>query len=327
MIAEYPTPPAARSCYGRSMIRTVVSLLVLLGAADAAAKDLQSALEHIGGLVETHRYQEIVDLLTQFTDLEDPESRYAVSAELGRAYFHLGDYAAADQRLREAVSLRPQRVETALYLEATSYLLGNRGQAYAIFREIIASGATDLYLAVTLPGERRFLADPQVRSILDELSRRLAVDVDRGSVLEVELGLPQSEVERLLKAPAGGGEEALTARAGPFLTWAFAFDETSALTRIMLHNENLYRYTPYRIQLMGDVDWRASPAIATGTLGAPESTTSTEDGLVMMSWLREHVRLTMEFSPPRSPVPFGFQPDEPVLRVVRLEALQPQPAP
>jgi tetratricopeptide (TPR) repeat protein len=303
----------------------LITVILMTMSSPVWAQDFQAALDHARQLAEEHRYQDVIDVLGAFDDLEDPEARYVVAAELGRAHFHLGDYEAADAAFREAVVLRPQRAETALYLQATSYLTGNRAQAYAIFREIIASGATDLYLAVNLPGERLFLADPEVWSILNELARTVNVDVDRGALLEVEMGMPRTEVLRRLGAPPGPVGEALTARAGPYLSWVFAFDEADALTQIMLHNEHLYRYTPYRLQFSDQLDWQATPAAATRTFGAPVSTSRSDDEIVIMVWERDRVRLTFEFAQPRSPTPPGLAVDEPVLRVVRMEAIVEDP--
>ncbi|MEE4273583.1 MAG: tetratricopeptide repeat protein [Thermoanaerobaculales bacterium] len=306
------------------MFRSLLAAALCTLPTGALAQDLEGALDRARTLVEAHRYQEVIDLLTPFDDLTEAEARYAVTAEIGRAHFHLGDYAAADAAFRSAVLLRPQRVETALYLQATSYLLGNREQAYAIFREVIASGATDLHLAVSLPGERLFLSDREVWKILDELSRPLEVDPDRGSVLGVELGQSRREVETSLGVDSGGEEDsALSASAGPYLTWVFVFDADDRLGQITLYNEHLYRYTPFRLELAPGLDWQAGPAEATSTLGAPASTATVEDGLVVMSWIRGHVRLGLEFAPPRTPVPPGMDAEKPALRVVRISAQRP----
>ncbi len=171
------------------MIRTLTILLACLaGFGTAAAQDLDAALEQVRQLGKEHRYRDVIEILAHFEDLQDPEAQYVVAAEIGRAYFHLGDYETANGFFRQAVVLRPQRAETALYLQATSYLTGDREQAYAIFREIVSSGATDLYLAVTLPGERAFLGDPEVWEILDELGTEVEIDVDQGSVFDLQLG-------------------------------------------------------------------------------------------------------------------------------------------
>jgi tetratricopeptide (TPR) repeat protein len=307
------------------VIRTtavIVACLTSIGA--VMAQDLEPALDRARQLGQEHRYQEVIELLAHFEDLEDSEAQYVVAAEIGRAHFHLGDYQAADTAFRRAVGLRPQRVETALYFQATSYLTGNRDQAYAIFREIVASGATDLYLAVTLPGERAFLADPAVWKILDELAKSISVDLERGSVLGVELGQSRAEVEERLGADPASTGDTLTARAGPYLTWAFGFGDSESLTQVMLHNEHLLRYTPYRLDLGSAIDSRSTPEVATAALGAPESTSTSGDDQVVMVWLRDRLRLTLEFAPPRFPTPPGVPSDRPMLRVVRMEMIEPR---
>jgi len=306
------------------MIRTTAFTLVLLaGSCAAVAQDLEPALERARELGSEHRYGEVIELLAHFEGMEDPEAQYVVAAEIGRAHFHLGDYGAANTAFRKAVALRPQRAETALYLQATSYLIGDRDQAYAIFREIVASGATDLYLAVTLPGERAFLSDPNVWSILDELATPVVVDLDRGSVLGVGLGQSQASVETRFGAEPATTGDTLTARAGPYLTWAFGFDEEGKLNQVMMHNEHLLRYTPYRVQLGSAIYARSTPEAATAALGAPVSTSTSGDDLVVMVWLREALRLTLEFAPPRNPAPPGTPADRPILRAVRMEAIEP----
>lgn len=297
-------------------------LACLIGACAVAAQDLESALDQARQLGQQHRYRDVIELLSHFEDHEDSEAQYVLAAEIGRAHFHLGDYKAANGCFRRAVVLRPQRAETALYLEATSYLTGDREQAYAIFREIVASGATDLYLAVTLPGERSFLGDPVVWQILEELGTLVEVDVDRGSVFDIELGQTRADVERRLGAELASTGDALTARAGPNLTWAYGFDDAGALSQIMLHNQHLLRYTPYRLQLGPKLGSLSGPAIATTTLGAPISTSTSGEEIVVMVWHRERVRLTLEFAPPLIPAPPGVATDKPVLRVVRMEAIE-----
>ena len=314
-------------CYRRGIMKiTAVILACLTSFGVISAQDLEPALDRARELAQKHRYDEVIELLTNFEDLDDPEARYIVAAEIGRAHYHLGNYNAANRSFRKAVGLRPQRVETALYLQATSYLIGDRDQAYAIFREVLASGATDLYLAVTLPGERAFLADPKVWKILNELATPVDIDIDRGAVLGVELGQSRIEVESHLNANSSSTGNTLTARAGPYLTWAFGFDDAGTLTQIMLHNQHLLRYTPYRLHVGSFLDSGATPEIATANLGAPESTSTDGDKLVVMAWLRGNVRLTLEFAPPRPPTPLGIPGDQPVLRVVRMETVSPTPA-
>ncbi len=168
--------------YG-SVVKILASILTLLLATlpggRLTANDFEAALERAREAGRQHRYDEVIELLTPFNADGDSEIRYITAAEIGRAYFHLGRYGEAHRAFREAVRLHPERAESAIYLEATSYLMGDSEQAYAILREILKSGADDLYLAVTLPGERRFLADPEVHQIIEEFSVDLTIDVEQ----------------------------------------------------------------------------------------------------------------------------------------------------
>ncbi len=154
------------------LIGILTLLLATLPSGGSTADDFEAVLERAREAALQHRYNEVIELLTPFNANDEPEIRYITAAEIGRAYFHLGRYREAHRAFREAVRLHPERAETAMYLEATAYLVGEPEQAYAILSEILKSGARDLYLAVTLPGERRFLADPRVHEIIEEFFRR-----------------------------------------------------------------------------------------------------------------------------------------------------------
>ena len=274
--------------------------LLCLAAPAAGAEDRESALQRAREAASTQRYGEVIEILTPFNSIEDPEWRYISAAELGRAYFHLGRYLEAHRAFREAVSLHPERVESAIYLQATSYLVGDREQALMIFEEILKSGARDLYLAVTLPGEQRFLADPEVRAILAEHAVVLEVDIEDASVLQVALGDSRDRVEKALGAGSSDGSAAtLTASAGPAVIWAFVFDTDLRLVEIVLQAENLSRYTPYRLHLDDAVDWRATPAAAMAAWGPPTTTTATADRGLTMTWDMPNHRLALGFASPR----------------------------
>ena len=153
------------------------ALLLLMGVGSVAAATIDQTIRTAQELAGRHRYAEVIELLTEVEGSSKiPEIRYIVAAELGRAYFHLGRYSEAHQRFRQAVTIHPDRAETALYLEASAYLMGDLDQALLILREILRSDARDLYLAVTLPGERRFLAEPEVWAVLD--AHRISMEID-----------------------------------------------------------------------------------------------------------------------------------------------------
>ena len=302
-------------------------LLATLSSGGSTANDFETTLERAREAGLSHRYNEVIELLTPFNADVNPETRYITAAEIGRAYFHLGRYGEAHRAFREAVRLHPERVETAIYLEATSYLMGNSEQAYTILREILKSGAFDLYLAVTLPGERRFLADPEVHQIIEEFSVDLAIEVERARILGVSLGDSRGDaVNRLAAQSSDTDAPALTASAGPALIWAFVFDGDQQLEEILLQAENLYRYTPYRLRFDDKNDWSLTPAAAIASWGPPSQTVASQEDGIAISWDYPDHRLTLDFGRPRPPRPLGLPEGAAMLRTVQLTKHTTDPA-
>lgn len=299
-------------------------LLVTLAGGPAAAEDFEDALAAAREAALNHRYNQVIDILTPFNSVDDPEKRYITAAEIGRAYFHLGRYSEAHRAFREAVTLHPERAESAIYLEATSYLVGDRNQAYTIFRELLKSGARDLYLAVTLPGERTFAGDPQVQAILDEYLQPLEVDLERAEILGLRLGEDRDKAVRVLDARSSNPTAAaLTASAGPALIWAFVFDDGRRLDEVVLQAENLLRYTPYRLDFGNQIDWRVTPASAIAIWGPPNRTEESVDGGIAVGWSRPTFDMTLEFGRPRAPQPQGITEGTAMLRSVQLKRRHP----
>lgn len=271
--------------------------LIALGIAFAAeTSDITAALERARRAADEHRYQEVIDVLTPFNSVDDPEIRYITAAEIGRAYFHLGQYRRAHRAFRQAVALRPQRAESAVYLQATSFLLGDRVQALTIFEELLKSGARDLYLAVTLSGERRFLGDPGVQKLLERHAIELRVDPAGGTVNGVTIGTPRDQVAEAFGIPPSRRQtEALSAAAGPAVIWAFTFDATGRVQEMAIQTDHLVRYTPYRLEMVGHPGWTPTPAATLAVLGPPMRSQS-DDAALTWSWsFGEHV-VTMEFA-------------------------------
>jgi tetratricopeptide (TPR) repeat protein len=287
----------------------------------AQLEDLETTLEEVDELARSHRYEEVIDRLAPIEGLsERPEVRYMVAAELGRAMFHLGRYPEAHQRFRQAVLIHPERIETALYLQATAYLLGERDQAFAILRELLRGGARDLYLAVTLPGERLFLADPEVWAAIDEFAVPVAVDLELGGLLGVTLGDDRGQVESALGAGgAGNTGKVLTAQAGPHLIWAFSFSDADRLTEATLYTENLVKYTPYRPRF-GEVDWQSPPSAVIAALGPPDDTSTDDARNLVMIWHMQSLELTMIFGHARPPAPPVLPEGAAMLRMMRVSA-------
>ena len=300
-------------------IRIITLLLATLPGGLVTANEFEAALERAREAGQQHHYNEVIELLTPFNADGNSEIRYITAAEIGRAFFHLGRYGEAHSAFREAVRLHPERAETAIYLQATSYLMGDSVQAYAILREILKSGAHDLYLAVTLPGERRFLTDPEVHQIIEEFSIDLAIDVERAQILGVGLGDSRSDaIDRLSARSSDPQAPALTASAGPALIWAFVFDTDQKLEEILLQAENLYRYTPYRLRFDDTVDWSLTPAAAIASWGPPSSTAGSQEDGIAISWDYPGHRLTLDFGRPRPPRPLGLPEGSAMLRTVQL---------
>ncbi len=274
----------------------VVAAGVVATVGATPGEDFSTALERAREAAAAHRYQQVIDLLEPFNNVDDPEVRYITAAEIGRAHFHLGQYRPAHSAFRQAVALRPQLVEAAVYLQATSFLLGDRVQALTVFESLLQSGARDLYLAVTLAGERRFLADPGVRTLLERHTIELDLDVARGAMRGVAIGAPRDEVIAAFEVPpTRGGTSALSAAAGPAVIWAFAFDCEDRLREMAFEVDHMMRYTPYRIRLAGHPGWQPTPASTLAALGPPDQRRTSQDGLSWGWRFEDHV-VTMEFS-------------------------------
>jgi tetratricopeptide (TPR) repeat protein len=294
---------------------------LLLLSTPAAGDDFESALESAREAARTHRYSDVIELLTPFNAASDPEIQYITAAEIGRAYFHLGEYQLAHRAFRQAVRLHPELVETAVYLEATSYLTGDTEQSFAILNELLQGGARDLYLAMTLPGERRFPGEPEVQSILDRNAVQLELELERGALLGVALGDNRvTTVDTLAAGSADPNAPVLTASAGPAMIWAFVFDTDRRLVEIIVQAENLVRYTPYRLQLGPGIDWRSTPASVIATWGQPTRTSVGDDGGIMMTWDQRDYDLSLDFAKPREPRPPGISEGAAMLRSVHLES-------
>ncbi len=278
-------------------------LLVILSALPLSATDIDDALAAANDLIAERRFGDVIELLKQFESLEnDEETTYILNAEIGRCHFHLGEYKTADKHFRIAVRLHPERIESALYLEATSFLLGDHAQAMKIFSEIVKSGAADLYIAVTLPGERQFLANADAWKIMEAHTLPVDIDLSSASVLGVSLGEERPAVILGLGAGSVNNEaKVLTAQAGPRTIWAFSFDEHDQLSDILLHSENLVRYTPYRLKFANGLDWRLTPSSAINMMGIPNESSRISKDELQMRWEFETFHLTLSFGPAKKP--------------------------
>jgi tetratricopeptide (TPR) repeat protein len=228
------------------------------------------------------------------------------AAEIGRAHFHLGQYRQAHSAFRQAVVLRPQRVESAIYLLATSFLIGDRVQALTILEALLQGGAKDLYLAVSLSGEQRFLADPGVRTLLERHAIELAIDPGLGTVNGVTIGSPRNAVVEAFDVPESQRQaDNFSAAAGPGVIWAFTFDDQHRLREMAIDVDRLMRYTPYRLRLVSHPDWIPTPASTLAALGPPLESRANGTQL-SSSWAFGHHVVTMEFSSLARSTHFGL---------------------
>jgi tetratricopeptide (TPR) repeat protein len=288
-------------------MQALVQIVLLVGAV-GRCEDFDAALVHAREAAQRHRYAETIEILQPYASSDDSEIMYITAAEIGRAYFHLGRYQAANRAFRQAVTIHPEIPETAIYLEASSYLTGDTHQAYLIFEELLRSGARDLYLAVTLPGNRRFLAEPEVQALLAKYAVPLEVDVRQATIMGVSLGDSHEDVIATSGATAADSTaRTLTAEAGPAVLWVFAFDSEQRLEETVLNAANLVDYTPYRMQFAAGIDWTATPAAAIAAWGLPTSTSTDSETGLSATWDFGDHYLTVTFGtagalrPPEAP--------------------------
>lgn len=274
-------------------------LVLTAWAEDRPAITPPEALDQARSLAAANRYPEALAMLEPLLgeDLSDPTS-WEIAAEAGRAAFHLGQYRKAHGLFQRVVQARPVVVEPALYLEATSYVLGDHRQAFAIFEAVLESRAQDLYQAVTLPGERRFLDESRVQELLKRHAQPLAVRPESATVQGVSLGQGRLVISEILGIDAAGGGSTLTARAGPFLTWVFSFDDDDLLDEVVLNAGHLRRYTPFSLDLSEGISWISTPIACIESLGGPQRTSATTDGALVMTWDFSEASLDLLFSRP-----------------------------
>lgn len=295
---------------------TMGALMVAGVCVGQAAPDLARSRE----AAAAHRYQEVLDILEPAAEDQglDPETRFEVLAEVGRARFHLGRYERAYSAFAAAMELQPGSVEAALYFEASAWLTGRHREALGVLEALLSSGARDLYLAVTLPGEKQFLSDPEVWEVLQRHERPLAVDLKAGVVLGAKLGLNKDTVLAVLPgSPPDSGKE-LAVRVGPHVLWALRFGSDDRLEEVLVDAENLLRYTPYRLHFASGLDWRMTPDAARGILGTPVRESTSEDGSRVLTWRHEGVQSSLEFGPPRDPRPAVMPEGTKMLRFFRV---------
>ena len=158
-----------------------------------------------------------------------------------------------------------------------------------------------------------------MRSLLEDYAIPLTVDARTASALGVGLGMERRVVVGRLGASLEDAEtKTLTAAAGPAVIWAFAFDDDDRLAEIVLHAGHLLDFTPYRLRFAADVDWSATPAAAIAAWGPPNTSGSTPDNRLTMSWTFDAHDLIVEFGPPEAFLPPNLPAGSAMIRLVSL---------
>lgn len=287
------------------MIRLSILAVFLCGLIPAAsAPDHNTAtpsesLEQARTLIQANRYTEALALLEPLvSDDLTTRTSWEIAGEAGRAAFHLGHYRKAHDIFRKVVQARPIVLEPAIYLQSTSYLMGDHRQAFTIFDAILKGGAQDLYLAVTLPGEQRFLNEPEVQAILTKYAQPLVVRPASATIQGVRLGQNRREIADGLGIENVGKKSTLVARAGPFPTWVFSFDENDLLREVVLNSKILDHYTPFTLELADGISWTSTPIACIGGLGSAHESSTTNDGALILTWNYPETSLDLVFSRP-----------------------------
>ncbi len=276
---------------------------VVTWAEEAPVATPEETLERARSLAATNRFSEALATLEPLIhdDLSN-ETSWEIAAEAGRAAFHLGRYQQANELLRRVVQARPVVVEPVLYLEATSYVLGDHRQAFSIFEAVLQSQAQDLYLAVTLPGEKRFLAEPEVQRLLQRHAQPLVIRPESATAQGIRLGQGRAQIAQRQGIESSGGESSLIARAGPLMTWILSFDIQDQLVEAVFDTDHLHRYTPFILDLSEGISWTSTPIVCIGSLGPPQRTSATDDGALILTWDYPEASLDLVFNRPDADV-------------------------
>ncbi len=305
--------------------RQVVPLaaVVLAGALQPAFSGQPNPvpLDQAARLLEHHRYQRVITMLEPYAGRQDLDAsaRYWVAADLGVSCFHLARYEQAYDFIRRAAGLKPRNAQMALYREAAAWVTGRRDEALKIFEEILESGARNLFPAITLPGERQFLADPRTWSILLRHAIPLEANIKAGTFAGIGLGSSRKDVATIFHLGRVGGTRAvLQARAGPRVLWAFSFDAAGRVDQILIDAQNVLRYSPYTVALDRTHDWTTTAAGAIALLGPPALTRAEgAHGLVLRFNYPDHFG-ELEFGVPASPAPPMVPAGTAIVRMIRM---------
>ncbi len=211
-----------------------------------------------------------------------------------------------------------------MYREAAAWVTGRRSEALELFDGILRSGVKNLFPAVTLPGERQFLADPETWAILFKHAIPLEADLEQGTFAGIGLGSSRADVARVFHLGATGSERpVLQARAGPRILWAFSFDRAGRVSQILIDTQNVLRYSPYTVALDPAHDWKTTAAAAMALLGPPRTTHTEKDGGLVLRWSYDDHFAELEFGPSAAPAPPEIPSGAAIFRMIRMAKTPP----
>ncbi len=307
------------------MLAGFVATVVLLTTSAAQSADLTTVLEAARNAAREQRYQRVVELLQPHTEPLPAEerARFSIAAQLGRAHFHLAEYASAHRWIRVAASVQPQNIEVGIYRQASAYLSGHHDEAFAVFEQILRSGAQDLWLPMTLSGEDAFRTEPRVQALLEQYTRTLPIDLGTGALAGARLGQPRSDVVAAFGAVDVEEGRFVSARSGPIVLWSLEFDAHDQLIGIIVNVTGMILYSPLRPAFGGQLDWRAQPHDATAVLGPPIESHNPTGSLQTLTWQIDRVRTEMDFEvlPPHSKAGPTDTQSPPRMQTVRLRLI------
>jgi len=310
----------------------LIAGLALVAASHLALAGKPGAvpLDRAASLLEHHRYQQALTLLEPYADRQDLDAttRFWINADLGVSYFHLARYELAYKFLGRAGTLEPRNAQMALYREAAAWVTGRREEALKLFEGILSSGAKNLFPAITLPGERQFLADPRTWRVLLEHAIPLEANLEAGTFAGIGLGSSREDVAKIFHLGGTGAKRpVLQASAGPRVLWAFSFDDTGRVSEILIDAQNVLRYSPYTIALDRAHDWKTTVAGVLGLFGRPTVTHPEKKHGLILRWNYKTHFSELEFGAPVDPPPPMIPAGTAIFRMIRMTAIPHTDAP
>ena len=303
------------------MLTHVVATVVLLTTSAAAPADLHAAIAAARKAASAQRYSDVITILEPYTEPlpAADDDRFNVAAEFGRALFHLAQYDLAYDWILRAAALQPHNIEVGIYRQASAFITGRHEEAFALFEQVLRSGAQDLWLPISLSGTTQFLEQERTQQLLQQYARLLPIDLRRGRIAGAALGMARTDVKAALGALTADDGRFLLARAGPVMLWSLEFDQSDRLVGAVVNVAGMLRFSSLRPSFEQGLDWRATPGALTSTLGPPIRQDDDQNGQLSLEWQRDTISLLITFAPATQPTPPGVGSHSQLIQSVRLQ--------